>query len=207
MPTATPSPTSPSLAHGDAVGVLATAPEPREAARLTMSQIRAALRRGGRKRNVEGRAAELRAAFRTEQLAVPATVSRAFAATTRAAVGQINEINRQIAELEAELAASFEQHPDAGIYRSMPGLGVVLGTRVLGEFGDDPERYESAKSRRNVRRYLAADGSIGTQAHREGALHPQPAALRRSQPVGAVLAARVLGCLSSPTLPLRCGRR
>ena len=139
----------PSLAHGDAVGVLATAPGPREAARLTMSQIRAALRRGGRKRNVEGRAAELRAAFRTEQLAVPATVSRAFAATTRAAVGQINEINRQIAELEAELAASFEQHPDADIYRSMPGLGVVLGARVLGEFGDDPERYESAKSRRN----------------------------------------------------------
>ena len=139
----------PSLAHGDAVGVLATAPGPREAARLTMSQIRAALRRGGRKRNVEGRAAELRAAFRTEQLAVPATVSRAFAATTRAAVGQINEINRQIAGLEAELAASFEQHPDADIYRSMPGLGVVLGARVLGEFGDDPERYESAKSRRN----------------------------------------------------------
>ena len=139
----------PSLAHGVAVGVLATAPGPREAARLTMSQIRAALRRGGRKRNVEGRAAELRAAFRTEQLAVPATVSRAFAATTRAAVAQIDAINRQIAELEAELAASFEQHPDAGIYRSMPGLGVVLGARVLGEFGDDPERYESAKSRRN----------------------------------------------------------
>ncbi len=51
--------------------------------------------------------------------------------------------------LEAELAASFEQHPDADIYRSLPGLGVVLGARVLGEFGDHPERYESAKSRRN----------------------------------------------------------
>ena len=139
----------PSLAHGDAVGVLATAPGPREAARLSLPQLRAALRRGGRKRNVEGRAAELRAAFRTEQLAVPATVSRAFAAATRAAVDQIDAINRQIAELEAELAASFEQHPDADIYRSMPGLGVVLGARVLGEFGDDPERYESAKSRRN----------------------------------------------------------
>ena len=95
----------PSLAHGDAVGVLATAPGPREAARLTMSQIRAALRRGGRKRNVEGRAAELRAAFRTEQLAVPATVSGAFAATTRAAVAHIDAINRQIAELESDRKA------------------------------------------------------------------------------------------------------
>ena len=139
----------PSLAHGDAVGVLATAPGPREAARLTLPQLRAALRRGGRQRNIERRAAKIRAAVRTEQLDVSAAASRAFAATTRAAVAQIEAINRQIAELEAELESSFEQHPDAEIYRSMPGLGVVLGARVLGEFGDDPERYASAKSRRN----------------------------------------------------------
>lgn len=139
----------PNLAHGDALGVLAAAASPREAARLTTPQLRAALRRGGRKRNVETRAAAIRAAFRSEQLEAPAAVSRAFAATTRAALAQLGAINRQIAELEAELAASFEQHPDADIFRSMPGLGVVLGARVLGEFGDDPERYESAKSRRN----------------------------------------------------------
>ena len=76
-------------------------------------------------------------------------MSKAFAASTRAGVGQISEINRRIEELEAELATHFEQHPDAAIYRSMPGLGVVLGARVLGEFGDDPARYDSAKSRRD----------------------------------------------------------
>ena len=111
----------PELAHGNALGLLATAPGPREAARLSSTQIRAALRRGGRQRNLE----------------------------QRAAVGLIGEINRQIKELKAELTSHFEQHPDAEIYRSMPGLGVVLGARVLGEFGDDPERYDSAKSRRN----------------------------------------------------------
>ena len=135
----------PDLAHGDAVGVLAAAPGPREAARLSISQIRSALRRGGRQRNIERRAAEVRDALRSPQLEAPAAVSRAFAASTRAAVGQISEINRRIGELEAELASHFEQHPDAAIYRSMPGLGVVLGARVLGEFGDDPDRYESAK--------------------------------------------------------------
>jgi hypothetical protein len=31
----------------------------------------------------------------------------------------------------------------------MPGLGDVLGARVLGEFGDDPDRYAITKSRRN----------------------------------------------------------
>ena len=135
----------PKLAHGDAVGVLSSAPGPREAARLSISQIRSALRRGGRQRSIERRAAAVREALRSPQLEAPPAVSKAFAASTRAAVGQISEINRQIKELEAELASHFEQHPDAGIYRSLPGLGVVLGARVLGEFGDDPERYDSAK--------------------------------------------------------------
>ena len=33
--------------------------------------------------------------------------------------------------------------------RSLPGLGTVLGARVLGEFGDEPDRYATAKSRKN----------------------------------------------------------
>ena len=33
--------------------------------------------------------------------------------------------------------------------RSLPGLGTILGARVLGEFGDVPDRFDSAKSRRN----------------------------------------------------------
>ena len=64
-------------------------------------------------------------------------------------MAQIGEINRQIGARGRAGEPHFEQHPDADIYRSLPGLGVVLGARVLGEFGDDPERYESAKSRRN----------------------------------------------------------
>ena len=87
--------------------------------------------------------------MRSEQLAAPAAVTAAFAATTRAAVGIIAELNRQIAELESALSDHFEQHPDADIYRSLPGLGVILGARALGEFGDDPNRYATAKSRKN----------------------------------------------------------
>ena len=33
--------------------------------------------------------------------------------------------------------------------RSLPGLGTILGARVLGEFGDEPNRYANAKSRKN----------------------------------------------------------
>ena len=137
------------LAHGDALGVLGRAPTPEQGAHLDLPAIQSALKRGGRKRNIAARAREIRAALRSEQLAAPAPVAAAFGATTRAAVGIIAELNRQIADLEISLAEHFETHPDADIYRSLPGLGVVLGARVLGEFGDDPNRYTDAKSRRN----------------------------------------------------------
>ena len=182
---------SPSLAHGDALGVLATAPGPREAARLTITQIRAALRRGGRQRSIEQRAAAQSAsAQRSPQLGAPPTVSRAFAASTSCG-GCADQLRSTVSikELEAELTSHFEQHPDAEIYRSLPGLGVVLGARVLGEFGGRPRTLRLSEVPQELRRYLAADGSIRPQAHREGALHPQPAALRRRRPVGAVLAA------------------
>ena len=137
------------LSHGDALGVLDRAPSPVQGARLPLTAIQSALKRGGRQRNIAARAREIQAALRTEQLTAPAPVAAAFAATTRAMVGIIAELNRQIGELETTLAEHFEKHPDADIYRSLPGLGVVLGARVLGEFGDDPNRYTDAKSRRN----------------------------------------------------------
>ena len=79
----------------------------------------------------------------------PRRSPRRSRATSRATVGIIAELNRQISELETTLANHFETHPDADIYLSQPGLGDVLGARVLGEFGDDPNRYTDAKSRRN----------------------------------------------------------
>lgn len=137
------------LTHRDAVGVLAKAPNPANAVRLSVAQIRSALRAGGRRRNLDTRAAEIQISLRTPQPGAPPAVAAAFAATTKALVDVIARLNTSIAELEAELTTHFEQHPDADIYLSLPGLGVVLGARVLAEFGDDPERYASAKSRRN----------------------------------------------------------
>ena len=47
------------------------------------------------------------------------------------------------------MEASFGQHPDAEIILSQPGLGPILGARVLAEFGDAPDRYADAKARKN----------------------------------------------------------
>ena len=36
------------------------------------------------------------------------------------------------------------------IYRNQPGLGAILGARVLAEFGDDPTRYTDARPGRTT---------------------------------------------------------
>ena len=137
------------LADRDALAILGRAPTPAQAAHLSLAKIRSALKAAGRQRNLDTRALQIQEMLRTEQLAAPAAVTAAFGASTRAAVGIIAELNRQISDLEAELATHFETHPDADIYLSLPGLGVILGARVLGEFGDDPNRYTTTKSRKN----------------------------------------------------------
>ena len=51
--------------------------------------------------------------------------------------------------MEARVGELFRRHPDAGIYLSQPGIGDITGARMLGEFGDAPGRYASAKARKN----------------------------------------------------------
>ncbi|WP_204903370.1 IS110 family transposase [Mycobacterium riyadhense] len=133
----------------DALAVLGRAPTPTQGARLSLSKIGSALKAGGRQRNIDERARQIQAALRTEQLAAPEAVTQACGAITSATVNVLIELTDQISQLETTLAEHFEKHPDADIYRSLPGLGVILSARVLGEFGDAPNRYTTAKSRKN----------------------------------------------------------
>jgi len=137
------------LASRDALAVLAKAPTPTAGAALRVTQVEAVLRAAGRQRNLHTRAEEISAALRTEQLSAPPLVAAAFGAAVAALVAVTAELVRQTAAVEAKLAAAFEQHPSAEILRSLPGLGPVLGARVLAEFGDDPHRYADAKARKN----------------------------------------------------------
>ena len=137
------------LASQDALEVLKIAPTPDLGAALSRSKIASALRRGGRKRRIEQRAEEIQDALRSPQLSGSTVVASAMGASVSATVAVIATMVEQIALLAKELEAGFEQHPSAKVVRSLPGLGTILGARVLGEFGDEPDRYASAKSRKN----------------------------------------------------------
>ena len=137
------------LSHMDAVAVLGVAPTPAIGQTLSRAKIVATLKHGGRQRQLDERAEKIQAALRKEQLHEPQILEDAYGKVTSSIVRTIALMTTEIAELEKALSESFEQHPSAKIVRSLPGMGTVLGARVLGEFGDDPNRYFDAKSRRN----------------------------------------------------------
>ena len=136
------------LAAGDTLELLDRAPDLDQGARLARTTIIAALRRAGR-RDLDTRATTIWRTLRAEQLRQPRPVQGAYAAIVSSQVQLINLLNIEIAELGAVMATHFGRHRDADRYLSLPGLGPVLGARVLGEFGDDPNRYLDAKARRN----------------------------------------------------------
>jgi transposase len=106
------------------------------------------LSRAGR-RDAAARAAQIQQVLRTPRLRQPEPVQAAYAAIVSVQVALIRALNTQIEDLGEVVAAHFGQHPDAEIYTSHPGLGVILGARVLAEFGDDPQRFADARARKN----------------------------------------------------------
>lgn len=133
---------------GDALAVLAAAPDPEHGRRISIRQLEAALRRQGRQRNLTRRANEIQELLRAPHLTLrnPLLVA-AHRDEVSSLVRMLSQARTEIRDLEGQLSKAFRDHPDAEIYRSFPGLADVLGARVLGESGDDPTRYPNATAR------------------------------------------------------------
>ena len=151
------------LAGRGALAVLALAPSPEAGRRLSRAKIAAALRRAGRQRNIEESAERIQTALRAPQLEAHSGVVGAYAASVRSLVAVIDALVVQIETLRGEVEAGFGRHPDAEIYLSQPGLGTVLGARVLAEFGDDPDRYADPKARKNYSGMAPITRASGTR--------------------------------------------
>jgi transposase len=155
-----------SLTGSDTLELLAKAPTPAAAAKLTRAQISAALKRA-RRRDIPTKAAAIAQELRTEHLGQPDVVAGAYAATVRALVAILQTLNAEIRTMEGQVEAHFGQHPDAEVYLSQPGIGAILGARVLAEFGDAPGRYTDARSRKNY----AATAPITRQSGKTKTVH------------------------------------
>jgi hypothetical protein len=137
------------LASPDALAVLAAAPTPELGRRLSQARIETLLRKAGRQRNIAATAARIKTALGSDQLTARPGVVPAYAASASALVAVLTTMITQTEVLAGQVEQGFGRHPDVEIYRSQPGLGVILGARVLAEFGDDSDRYADAKARKN----------------------------------------------------------
>ena len=125
--------------------ILAAAPTPAAASKLTPAQLRALLKKAGRSRGIDAEAQRLREAFRKEQMRQLPLVEQAMGRQALALLRQLDAACAAADDLEQTTIESFNQHPDAGIITSFPGLGPLTGARVLAEIGDDRSRFQDAR--------------------------------------------------------------
>jgi transposase len=111
------------IASPEARAVLAIAPTPAAAAKLSVSRIAAALRRAGRSRGIDQTAAEIKAELRKPQLHQPVLVETAMGRHTRALLAALDTARNSVEDLGRTAAELFQTHPDYAIITSHPGLG------------------------------------------------------------------------------------
>ena len=133
------------LARPDARTILAAAPTPGQAAKLTPARLRRLLIKAGRRRDLDRDAERLRAVFTDTYLHQPPVLENAMGIQLTALLRQFEAANAAADELAEAAIAHFEQHPDAEIITSFPGLGNLAGARVLAEIGDDRTRFTDAR--------------------------------------------------------------
>lgn len=62
----------------------------------------------------------------------------------RALAAMLKPLHKMIAKLDQEIQAAMDQHPDAALFRSLPGTGPCLAPRLLVAFGTNRDRFRSA---------------------------------------------------------------
>jgi transposase len=133
------------LMRPEARTLLAAAPTPSKAARLTHTQLVAILRRAGRTRLLQAEAARLQQVLRADYLHQPVTVEDAMGVHALALLSLLDTACTNAERLAEAAATAFRAHPDAAIIASFPGQGELTGARILGELGDDPTRFTDAR--------------------------------------------------------------
>ncbi len=63
----------------------------------------------------------------------------------RALITQLTCLDKAISQCEQEILIAMNRHPDAELFRGLPGAGAALAPRLLALYGSQRERYENAE--------------------------------------------------------------
>ncbi|MFE1902912.1 IS110 family transposase [Streptomyces gardneri] len=134
------------LCSREARSILAAAPTPASAAKLTRRRLQSLLKQAGRVRGIQAEAERLHEVFKRDYLHQLPQVEAALGHQTSALLRQLNTACDNADQLEEAVTQTFDEHPDAPVIRSFPGLAALTGARVLAEIGDDRTRFATAGS-------------------------------------------------------------
>lgn len=95
--------------------------------------------------------ARLQRVARARALTEDLVVIEVSVAQLHGLIAQLRPLQKHIATLDETIAQVFATHPDAAIFRELPGAGQVLAPRLAAAFGTDRTRYADAES---VGRYI-----------------------------------------------------
>jgi transposase len=119
-------------------------PTPEAAAKRSEFQIASFLKSQRANRDLAAKAAAAKDAFRAPALRARPEIARAKARLVRVVCAQLRALRPELSAYERELERLLKTHPEGELLRSLPGLGVILASRVLAGTGDNPERFRSA---------------------------------------------------------------
>lgn len=138
--------TTTNLVSREARAILAIAPTPGAAAKLSTARIATALRRAGRQRGIDASAHRIRQALRCPQVRQPPLVEQAMGVQAGALLATLIAECASVDRLADALSEAFSQHTDHAIITSFPGLADITGARILAEIGDDRNRFSDARA-------------------------------------------------------------
>lgn len=131
-----------SLDRDIALSFLRDYPTPGQATRIGPARMEAFCRRHGYSGRTRPEVLVERLRPHLHQPCAGTVAGKAF--TTALFVDQLDLLNNQIRLIDRQLRDRLDLHPDAAIFRSFPGLGVITGATLLAEMGEDRNRFPTA---------------------------------------------------------------
>jgi transposase len=106
-------------------------------------------------------------------IAPPIVRTKARLAGTLAS--QLQALAEHLTAYDREIQRVVRLHPDGELYHSLPGAGDVLAARMVGELGDNRDRYRDASSAQceaGTAPVTRKSGTIRTVHVRRACIHP-----------------------------------
>lgn len=157
-----------------ALAVLQTFPT-REALARTRPQRLAAFLGQHHYPRSDAKAQEIHQRLRRPAFRIAPVIVRTKSRLALALARQLDTLAEQIAAYEEEIQRVLRTHPDGELYRSLPGAGDLLAARMVGELGDNRERYNDAavaQCEAGTAPITRASGTVRTVHVRRACIHP-----------------------------------